>query len=123
MPQPCAFTWAKQIEHMVEKEHIIRFLKERKRGVYALIVSKYRDVISDMGVAMALQIIKDDLEKEAGTTVRINYFSLAKAVSKTESRTTKKAITTSTRKWEFKDAYEMKESQTTPGKFKLGQTH
>lgn len=106
----------------MEKEYIIKFLKERKRGVYALIVSRYQDVISSMGIAMALQVIKDDLEKEAGTTVRINYFSLAKAVSKAEGMTTKKVTPPVARKWKFKDAHEMQDSQSTPGKFKLGQS-
>lgn len=103
----------------MEKKYIIEFLKERKRGVYDLIVNTYMDVISNMAITMALKIIKDDLEKEAGTTVELNYFSLAKAVSKLEKKETKHSTAAVTRKWEFKDAHEMKESQTAPGRFKL----
>lgn len=103
----------------MEKKYIIEFLKERKRGVYALIVNTYIDVISAMGINMALKVIKDDLEKEAGCTVELNYFSLAKAISKLEKKTSNRSTTIVTRKWEFKDAHETKENQTAPGKFKL----
>lgn len=105
----------------MEKKYIIQFLKEKRRGVYMLIVNTYADVISSMGINMALRVIKDDLEKEAGTTVELNYFSLAKAVSKAERRVSIRS-TTVPRKLEFKDIHEMKEGQTTPGKFKIGQS-
>lgn len=104
---------------MLEKKYIIEFLKERKRGVYTLIVNTYIDVISSMGINMALRVIKDDLEKEAGTTVELNYFSLAKAISKVEKKTSNRSTTVVTKKWEFKDAHELKESQLPPGRFKL----
>lgn len=107
---------------MMEKKYIIEFLKERKRGVYSLIVNTYMDVISTMAITMALKVIKDDLEKEAGTTVELNYFSLAKAISKVEKKTSNRSTTVVTRKWEFKDAHEMKESQTAPGRFKLNKS-
>lgn len=104
---------------MLEKKYIIEFLKERKRGVYTLIVNTYIDVISSMGINMALRVIKDDLEKQAGTTVELNYFSLAKAISKVEKKVSNRSTTTVTKKWEFKDAHELKESQLPPGRFKL----
>lgn len=104
---------------MLEKKYIIEFLKERKRGVYTLIVNTYIDVISSMGINMALRVIKDDLEKEAGTTVELNYFSLAKAISKVEKKASNHSTTVVTKKWEFKDAHELKESQLPPGRFKL----
>jgi hypothetical protein len=104
----------------MEKKYIVQFLKERKRGVYALIVTTYIDVISRMGVAMAQRVIRDDLEKEAGEAVDVNYFSLAKAVSKLEKKTSLRSTTKNTNRWEFKDAHEIK-GQTTPGKFKLSQ--
>jgi hypothetical protein len=104
---------------MLEKKYIIEFLKERKRGVYTLIVNTYIDVISSMGINMALRVIKDDLEKEAGTTVELNYFSLAKAISKVEKKASNRSTSVVNKKWEFKDAHELKESQLPPGRFKL----
>jgi hypothetical protein len=104
---------------MMEKKYIVEFLKERKRGVYPLIVNTYIDVISAMGINMALRVIKDDLEKESGTPVELNYFSLAKAISKIEKKSSNRSTTVVTRKWEFKDAHELKESQLPPGRFKL----
>jgi len=106
----------------MDKRYIIDFLKERKRGVYALIVNMYMDVITSMGVTMALRVIKDDLQKETGEEVDLNYFSLAKAVSKLEKKIAHRSTTIVTRKWEFKDASEMKDTELPPGKFKLGQS-
>ena len=103
----------------MEKRYIIQFLKEKKRGVYTLIVNTYVDVISAMGVTMALRVIKDDLEKEAGTQVELNYFSLAKAVSKLEKKIAQRSTTVVTRQWNFRDTSEMKNKDTTPGTFKL----
>ena len=103
----------------MEKRYIIQFLKERKRGVYTLIVNTYVDVISAMGVTMALRVIKDDLEKEAGTQVELNYFSLAKAASKLEKKIAQRSTTVVTRQWNFRDTREMKDRDTTPGTFKL----
>ena len=106
----------------MEKKYIIEFLRERKRGVYTLIVNTYIDVISAMGITMALRVIKDDLEKEAGTTVELNYFSLTKAASKLERKVSQRSAKGVNRKWEFKDAHEMKEKQMAPGMFKLDQS-
>jgi hypothetical protein len=41
----------------MDKRYIIQFLKEKKRGVYTLIVNTYVDVISTMGVTMATQLL------------------------------------------------------------------
>jgi len=101
----------------MEKKHIIRFLKEKKRGVYTLVVEMYADVITSMAVTMALEIIKEDLEKESGGVVEIKYFSLAQAISKFKKRASSGHGVK--RKWEFKDANEMKENQSAPGKFKI----
>lgn len=103
----------------MDKKYIVIFLKERKRGVYTLIVNMYVDVVTNMPVTMALQVIKDDLQKETGDSVELNYFSLAKAVSKLENRISRKSTTVVTRKWEFKDANELKERELPPGKFNL----
>lgn len=100
----------------MEKKHIIRFLKERKRGVYTLMVEMYSDVATSMAVTMALEIIKEDLEKETGAIVELNYFSLAQAISKYKKE---KAILKTEKKWSFRDAHEIKENQLAPGKFKI----
>ncbi len=106
----------------MEKKYIVQFLKEKKRGVYSLIVNTYIDVISTMGINMALHIIKDDLEKETGTSVEINYFSLAKAAAKVPKKVLNKSTSLETSKWEFKDAYETNDQKLIPGRFKLDQS-
>ncbi len=100
----------------MEKKHIIRFLKEKKRGAYTLLVEMYADVVSSMAVTMALEIIREDLEKECGEPVMLNYFSLAQAVAKYKKSSTAKPGVP--RKWEFRDASETKD-QSVPGKFKI----
>lgn len=100
----------------MDKKHIIRFLKEKKRGAYAILVEMYADIISSMAVTMALELIVEDLEKESGESVVINYFSLAKAIAKYKKRGSLK--TGGSRKWEFRDASEIKD-QLVPGKFKI----
>ncbi|CAN5389411.1 hypothetical protein BH10BAC4_BH10BAC4_07510 [soil metagenome] len=103
----------------MEKRYIIQFLREKKRGVYTLIVNTYVDVVSSMGVNMALQVIKDDLEKVAGVEVELNYFSLAKAVAKLEKKISQHSTTVVTRQWNFRDANELKGTELAPGKFNL----
>lgn len=104
----------------MEKKHIIKFLKLRKRGVYPLIVELYSDVITSMAVTMALDVITEDLEKVSGETVKINYYSLAQAAAKfkkdIESKPAEKKV-----KERFKDANELAEKQTKPGGFKVPQ--
>jgi hypothetical protein len=100
----------------MEKKHIIQFLKEKKRGVYTVLVEIYADVITSMATTMALAVIKEDLEKESEATVEINYFSLAKAASKFRRANKSKAVG---KKWNFRDASEIPEDQSVPGKFKI----
>jgi hypothetical protein len=101
----------------MEKKHIIKFLNEKKRGVYALLVEMYYDVLTSMAITMALEIIREDLEKESGGKVDLNYFSLAQAVSKFKKKTKKPEA--SKRKLQFRDANEISDHQITPGKFKI----
>jgi hypothetical protein len=101
----------------MEKKHIIKFLKKKKRGVYGLLVEMYSDVITYMAITMALDIIREDLEKE-GATVKLNYFSLAQAVSKFKKKAVSKPQTVMPRR-EFKDANELMDNQSAPGKFKI----
>lgn len=104
----------------MEKKHIIKFLKLRKRGVYTLIVEVYADVITSMAITMALEVIAEDLQKESGEKVELNYFSLAQAVAKFKKKIeVDPRIKKSTNR--FKDANELEEKQTKPGGFKCPQ--
>ncbi len=101
----------------MEKKHIIKFMKDKKRGVYPLLVKLYSEVVLSMGIALALEIIKEDLEKEAGEKVDLNYHSLAHAIAKFKKNNSTAA--NQSRKWEFKDSHELKDGQSTAGRFKL----
>lgn len=101
----------------MDKKHIVRFLKAKKRGIYSVIVEIYSDKISNTGAAMALELIKEDLENDTGEKVDLNYFSLAQAMSKFRGSVSKQATETK-KKWDFKDSHELKNDET-PGKFKL----
>ena len=104
----------------MEKKHIIKFLKLGKRGVYKLIVELYAELITSMAVTMALEVIAEDLEKESGEKVKLNYFSLAQAAAKfkktIEATAGMKKVTN-----RFKDANELEEKQNKPGGFKVPQ--
>ena len=102
----------------MEKQHIIKFLKAKKRGVYTLLVEVYADVLTSMAITMALEIIQQDLEKESGVKVEINYFSLAQAVAKFKKKAKEKL---GSRKLEFKDVHEQSHKQKPAGTFTLGQ--
>jgi hypothetical protein len=104
----------------MEKMHIIKFLKLGKRGVYTLIVELYADVITSMAITMALEVIAEDLQKESGEKVELNYFSLAQAVAKFKKKIeSDPGIKKGTNR--FKDANELEEKQTKPGGFKCPQ--
>ncbi|MEQ1584936.1 MAG: hypothetical protein ABL895_03595 [Cyclobacteriaceae bacterium] len=106
-----------QSSFVMDKKYIVRFLKAKKRGAYKFLVEMYADVVSSMAVTMALEIIREDLEKESGESVVLNYFSLAQAIAKYKKISSLKSGIP--RKWEFRDANETKD-QLTPGKFKIG---
>jgi hypothetical protein len=104
----------------MEKKHIIKFLKLGKRGVYKLIVELYAELITSMAITMAMEVIAEDLEKESGEKVKLNYFSLAQAAAKFKKEIEvdpgiKKGAN------RFKDANELEEKQTKPGGFKCPQ--
>jgi hypothetical protein len=104
----------------MEKKHIIRFLKEKKRGAYTLMVEMYSDVVNSMTVTMALELIKEDLEKDSGEVVELHYFSLARAISRFKKKIAIEPGAAAEREWKFKDTHEIKEGQSSPGTFKLG---
>ena len=108
----------------MEKKLIIRFLKQRKRGVYNAITDAYAGVIASMSITMALEIIREDLEKDAEEEVVLNYSSLAHAIKKYKCKAKAKSNVTSEAKmdkWDFLDAHEISEKHLAPGRFKLPQ--
>lgn len=84
-----------------------------------MLVEMYADVVSEMPITMALTVIKEDLEKESGARLELHYFSVARAIARLKKSATKKSTALATRKLEFKDDHEIKDSQLGPGKFKL----
>lgn len=108
----------------MNKKYIIRFLKERQRGAYTLLVEMYSEIVTSIGPTIALQIIRDDLQKESEEEVLLNYSSLAHAIKKYKRKVKAKANVTleaKMEKWEFLDAHEITEKHLAPGKFKLPQ--
>jgi hypothetical protein len=103
----------------MEKKHIIKILNGRKRGAYRLLVEMYAEEITTMPMTIALEIIGEDLTKESGEQVDLNYNSLARAVARSKKKSKAKREA-GMRKREFKDANELTDHQTAPGKFKLG---
>lgn len=103
----------------MEKKHIVKFLNGKKRGIYTLIVEMYADVVTSMAITMAQEVIREDLEKDSGEKVELNYFSLAQAVAKHKKKI--KAKPEAKRKPEFKDANEISDKQRRPGGFTLPQ--
>lgn len=102
----------------MEKLLIIRFLKEKRRGVYERIANTYPDVVTTMTVKMALQIIQEDLERESGEPVSLNYTTFAHAIAKFKKAQPDKPEN-GKHKWDFKDAYEIKSTQLRAGEFKI----
>lgn len=100
----------------MEKKLLIRFLKEKRKGSYKVLAEVYSEQISSLPVAIALEIIREDLQNECKEPVELNYFSLARAVA----RFKKKPENSTKGKLQFKDSHELGEGQTKPGKFKLG---
>ena len=102
----------------MEKKHIIRFLKEKKKGVYSLLVNQYSDIIATMALTMAMEVIREDLQLESESAIELNYFSFAKAICRfRKNNKTPRSVTA--KKWEFKDASEVKDVQSGPGKFRI----
>jgi hypothetical protein len=99
-------------------------LKERQRGAYTLLVEMYSEIVTSIGPAMSLQIIRDDLQKDSEEEVVLNYSSLAHAIKKYKRRAKAKSNAKAEPKidtWKFLDAHEISEKQLTPGRFKLPQ--
>ena len=104
---------------VMEKKHIIRFLNGKKRGAYRLLVEMYSEEVTSMPMTIALEIIREDLERESEEMVDLNYNSLARAVARSKKKF-KAKNELGMRKREFKDANELTDNCTAPGKFKVG---
>ncbi|PZR03354.1 MAG: hypothetical protein DI539_26375 [Flavobacterium psychrophilum] len=98
----------------MEKKLIIRFLNERRRGAYNLLVEFYASQIFVLSKTMACTIIEEDLEKEYGSPVKLSYFSLARAMSRYKKKHPKLFLSTRTPVSGFKDLHESKEGQSSP---------
>jgi hypothetical protein len=103
----------------MEKKHIIRFLKEGKRGAYTLLVKMYADEVLSMGTSLALEIIKEDLQQQTSEPIHLNYTSLAHAIARFKKTNKEVRSNGQPRKWVFKDAHETTDRQLAPGRFKL----
>jgi len=105
----------------MEKALIVRFIRERQRGVYSVLVSHYADVIDSCAVTMALKLIEEDLEKETGQKTKLNYFSLNSAINKARKPSGNSNVAEKqSKKFVFKDEHEQKSTtKDSPGRFKL----
>ncbi len=103
----------------MEKQLIVRFLNTRRRGVYDFIVDEYANSISMLTVKMAKELIEEDLEKVAGTTIKIHYSSLAKARARFKKGNGSRQKEEKPKQWNFKDSYEEKSKDLAPGYFDL----
>lgn len=110
----------------MEKVLLIRFLRDRHRGIYATLVAEYSSIVNSCHVSILKRAIEIDLEKYTDGAVQLNYFSLAKAVKKfkkntrCEVRKEKPVLDKDYYSHEFKDAYELDEAGSVkPGSFKL----
>lgn len=100
----------------MDKKYIQMFLKSRKRGVYNAIAEMYADVVMGMATTMATEVIKEDLAKELGEPVDLNYHSLSQAVLRLKR---KGILKTSATKMEFKNSNELPHSHSKAGSFKI----
>lgn len=103
----------------MEKKNVVKFLNARKRGVYRLLVEMYPEEVTSMPITIALEIIREDLGRESGEMVDLNYNSLARAVARSRKKSKAKGEV-GIRTRDFKDANELTDNRSAPGKFKIG---
>jgi len=113
----------------MDKSLIVKFIKEKKRGVYNAITDEYSLIIMDDSphVSLLKNVIEIDLEKHTGEEVKLNYFSLWKAMKKFKKRNPpgKKDMNKAPMmkkenpRYDFKDSHELEEKNIKPGSFKL----
>ena len=81
-----------------------------------MLVQAYAELITSMPIVMALEIIRQDLQKDSEEPIELNYFSLARALARFKKKNPPRANPS---KLQFKDANESN-VQSGPGRFKLG---
>ena len=104
-------------KNVMEKKHIIRFLKERKRGSYTWLVKMYSDLFTSMSTTMALELVEEDLNREE--KIELNYFSVARAVARFKKKTGGKSLAGNKKQIEFRDGHEISHGQLGAGQFKI----
>jgi hypothetical protein len=100
----------------MEKKHLIKFLREGKKGSYSVLVQAYQELLTSMPIVMALEIIREDLQKDTEELIELNYFSLARAVARFKKKNPHLA---QTKRFQFRDAHEIEDVQLSPGRFKI----
>jgi hypothetical protein len=100
----------------MEKKHLIRFLKASKKGSYSVLVQAYPEVILSMPIVTAMEIIQEDLQKDTDERIKLNYFSLARAIARFKK---KHPQTAQSKEFQFRDSHEIENVQLGPGRFKV----
>jgi hypothetical protein len=91
-------------------------LREGKKGSYSVLVQAYQELLISMPIVMALEIIREDLQKETEEKIELNYFSLARAGARFKKKNPQMAKST---RFQFRDAHEIEDVQLSPGRFKI----
>jgi len=101
----------------MEKKQLVGFVNQKKKGIYNVLVEIYAEVLSaSLSTPMALEIIRQDLQSASSDPVELNLSSLLKAITKAKKKGILK-MEKPKKKWDFKDAYELKEEQRPAGSF------
>lgn len=104
----------------MDKRQLVNFLKQKKKGVYNLVIEMYADVFStSMSTPMALEVITQDLQNVSTEVIEINYFSLLKAIAKARKKGRIVKAEAVKQKWNFKDAHELPDNRKPAGSFTL----
>ena len=98
-------------------------LKGKQKKSYSLLVKKYFDLIEELGPKVALTEIKEEIEKETGETIEMNYQSLSQAFGRLKKSSGYKARAKSgdgvqKGRYDFKEEYEASSAKK-PGSFKI----
>ena len=109
----------------MEKSDIVKFVKEKRKGVYNAIVLTYSTILNGHHTTLMTNLIEIDLEKNTGERIELNYDSLIKAVRRSlinnkgkSKRST--SFTPKANRYDFKDDHEIDGSKKAkPGSFKI----
>lgn len=110
----------------MEKKLIVKFVKEKRKGVYNAIVDVYANVLfGSFSVTLLKNLIELDLERFTGERITLNYDSLVKAIRRQSSGKSRPQLhktfqSPAAGKYDFKDSHESNETKSTkPGGFKI----